>query len=297
MVNKVNLKRLEDLLRNVQQGRLELADAMQLLKKLPFEDLGYAKVDNHRCLRNGAPEVIYCESKTIPQIQNIVRVIAENNDNILATRADRNVFNRIEEVVPDCVYHEEARIVVIKPRPLDPVGNVAVVCAGTADIPVAEEAAVTSETLGNRVNRLYDVGIAGIHRLLSVSDKLFEANVVVVAAGMEGALASVVGGLVSCPVIAVPTSIGYGASFGGIAALLSMLNCCASGVSVVNIDNGFAAGYQAGMINKAIASKTGCQDESHDKADCLRNRNNNRENNIHSIQASDVKETPLGNKM
>ena len=249
MVNKVNLKRLEDLLRNVQQGRLELADAMQLLKKLPFEDLGYAKVDNHRCLRNGAPEVIYCESKTIPQIQNIVRVIAENNDNILATRADRNVFNRIEEVVPDCVYHEEARIVVIKPRPLDPIGNMAVVCAGTADIPVAEEAVATADLLGSRVETAYDVGVAGIHRLLDKMDRLRAARVIIAVAGMEGALVSVVGGLVACPVIAVPTRVGYGAAFEGLAALLTMLNSCAPGVSVVNIDNGFGAGCLAHRIN------------------------------------------------
>ena len=241
---------LKALLKQVQSGRIDLDTAFEQLKKLPFEDIGYAKVDTHRCLRNGVPEVIYCEGKTIPQIQGIVEKISQQHCNILATRASRQVFEGIQEVLADSEYHEVARIVVGKPQAVQKVGNVAVVCAGTSDIPVGEEAAVTAEVLGNRVNRIYDVGVAGIHRLLAVCDELFRANVAVVAAGMEGALASVVGGLVSCPVIAVPTSVGYGASFGGIAALLSMLNSCASGVSVVNIDNGFGAGYQASLINK-----------------------------------------------
>ncbi len=220
------------------------------MKTLPFEDLGYAKIDHHRCVRNGVPEVIYCEGKTIPQIKGIVERISQHNINILATRANQDVFDGIKEVVPDSEYHGMARIVVVKPRPVEKQGNVAVVCAGTSDLPVAEEAAITAEVLGNRANRLYDVGVAGIHRLLGVCDELFKASVAIVVAGMEGALASVVGGLVSCPVIAVPTSVGYGASFGGLAALLCMLNSCASGVSVVNIDNGFGAGYQASLINK-----------------------------------------------
>jgi hypothetical protein len=207
-------------------------------------------------VRNGVPEVIYCEGKTIPQIQGIIEILSEHHSNILATRAGREVFDGIRQVTEDSEYHEMARIVVVKPRSLEKVGNIAVICAGTSDIPVGEEAAVTAEALGNQVNRLYDVGVAGIHRLLGVCDDLFRANVAVVVAGMEGALASVVGGLVSCPVIGVPTSVGYGASFGGIAALLSMLNSCASGVSVVNIDNGFGAGYQSSLINK-IAVKGG----------------------------------------
>jgi hypothetical protein len=241
------------------------------LKTLPFEDLGYAKIDHHRCVRNGVPEVIYCEGKTITQIKGIVEKISQHNINILATRANQDVFDGIQEVVPDCEYHGMARIVVVKPRPVEKQGNVAVVCAGTSDLPVAEEAAITAEVLGNRANRLYDVGVAGIHRLLGVCDDLFKASVASVVAGMEGALASVVGGLVSCPVIAVPTSVGYGASFGGLAALLCMLNSCASGVSVVNIDNGFGAGYQASLINKmAVRGMAG----EADRAVCEAKTNN-----------------------
>jgi NCAIR mutase (PurE)-related protein len=244
---------LRKLLELVQQGNLDLEGAMARLKKLPFENLGYARIDNHRCLRNGVPEVIFCQGKTLAQIQGIVKRLAQHHSNILATRAGEEVYTAIREVTEECTYHEMARIVVVRPEPRDLVGNVAVVSAGTSDIPVAEEAAITAEVLGSRVNRLYDVGVAGIHRLLHVCDDLFQANVAVVVAGMEGALASVVGGLVSCPVIGVPTSVGYGASLGGIAALLSMLNSCASGVSVVNIDNGFGAGYQASLINRRAA--------------------------------------------
>ena len=243
-------KHLKDLLRQVKSGRLSLEAAINQLKKLPFEDLGYAKVDHHRSVRSGVPEVVYCEGKTIPQVQGIVEKISQNQVNVLATRASRDVFDGIQKVIPDSEYHEMARIVVIKPRPIEKVGNIAMVCAGTSDIPVAEEAVVTAEVLGNYVNRLYDVGVSGIHRLFGFCDDLFQANVAVVVAGMEGALPSVVGGLVSCPVIAVPTSIGYGASFGGLTALLSMLNSCAPGVSVVNIDNGFGAGFQSSLINK-----------------------------------------------
>jgi NCAIR mutase (PurE)-related protein len=229
---------------------MDLDAAITALKDLPFENLGYARIDNHRCVRTGVAEVIYCEGKTVEQTQGIAARLARHHDNILATRASREVYEGIREVTEDCTYHPMARIVVIKPREIDRVGNIAVVTAGTSDIPVAEEAAVTAETLGNRVNRIYDAGVAGIHRILTVREDLFQANVAVVVAGMEGALTSVVGGLVSCPVIGVPTSIGYGASFGGVAALLCMLNSCASGVSVVNIDNGFGAGYQASLMNK-----------------------------------------------
>lgn len=246
-------KHLRSLLEMVQKGRIDLDAAMLRLKKLPFEDLGYARIDNHRCLRTGVPEVIFCQGKTIEQIQGIVERISVSHANILATRAGREVYEAIREKNESCEYHEAARIVVIRPEPVEKIGNIAVVSAGTSDIPVAEEAAVTAEVTGNNVKRIYDVGVAGIHRLLNVCNDLFEANVAVVVAGMEGALASVVGGLVSCPVIGVPTSVGYGASFGGVAALLSMLNSCASGVSVVNIDNGFGAGYQAGLINKQAA--------------------------------------------
>jgi len=246
---------LKKLLEDVQSGRTDTETALHHLKKLPYENLGFARIDHHRCMRSGVPEVIYCEGKTIEQIQKIVEKISRYNVNILATRANAKVYAGIRESVPDCVYHKIARIVVVKPHPIDKVGNIAVVCAGTSDIPVGEEAAVTAEVLGNHVNRIYDVGVAGLHRLLGVCDDLFKAHVAIVIAGMEGALASVVGGLVACPVIGVPTSVGYGASFGGIAALLSMLNSCASGVSVVNIDNGFGAGFQASLINQAIAPK------------------------------------------
>ena len=248
-------KLLRELLEQVQNGRTSLDAAMHELRKLPFEDLGYAKIDNHRCLRTGVPEVIYCEGKTIAQVQGIVKRIARYHNNILATRATFETFEGVREVLDDCEYHEMARIIVVKPRPVDQVGNIAVICAGTSDIPVAEEAAITAEVLGNKVTRIFDVGVAGIHRLLYACEDLYKANVAVVVAGMEGALASVVGGLVPYPVIAVPTSIGYGASFGGLAALLAMLNSCASGVSVVNIDNGFGAGYQTSIINKLIARR------------------------------------------
>jgi len=244
--------RLRDLLKRLRDREIDLDAGIDILRKLPFEDLGYAKIDTHRSMRQGVPEVIFCQGKTIQQIQGIVSRLAETHSNILASRADYRVYEAIRDVVSRCQYHDMARMVVINPSlsSSPSIGNIAVVSAGTSDIPVAEEAAVTAETLGNMVNRFYDVGVAGIHRLLSYCDDLFSANVVVVAAGMEGALASVVGGLVRVPVIGVPTSVGYGASFGGVAALLSMLNSCASGVSVVNIDNGFGAGYQAGLINK-----------------------------------------------
>jgi pyridinium-3,5-biscarboxylic acid mononucleotide synthase len=253
-------KQLRQLLAQVKTGQIDLDGAMHQLKKLPFDDLEYAKIDYHRCLRQGVPEVIYCEGKSLLQVRGIVKNIAHRHTNILATRASSAVFEAVRDVVDDCEYHEIARIVVINPREVEQIGNIAVVTAGTSDIPVAEEAAITAETLGNHVNRIYDVGVAGIHRILNSCDALFEANVIVVVAGMEGALASVVGGLVSCPVIGVPTSVGYGASFGGVAALLTMLNSCASGVSVVNIDNGFGSGYQAGLINKMAAQRS--SDES-----------------------------------
>lgn len=243
---------LKELLKQVQSGEMDTDSAMEILKRLPFENIGYARIDHHRCMRTGVPEVIYCEGKSLEQIQGIVGKMSAHHSNIMGTRANKEVFDAIRKTGLECDYHEAARIIVINPKSVEKIGNIAVVSAGTSDIPVAEEAAVTAEILGNQVNRIYDVGVAGIHRLLDVCDDLFKANVAVVVAGMEGALASVVGGLVSCPVIGVPTSIGYGASFGGVAALLSMLNSCASGVSVVNIDNGFGAGYQASLINKGF---------------------------------------------
>ena len=256
---EMDTRYLRRLLQQVQGGHIGLDSAMEELRELPFEDLGFARIDNHRCIRTGVPEVIYCEGKSIEQIQGIVRRISQKHHNILATRADRDVFEAIKKVDATCRYHDVARIVVVNPCSVEKVGNIAVVSAGTCDIPVAEEAAVTAETLGNRVERIYDVGVAGIHRLLAARDKLAKAVVVVVVAGMEGALASVVGGLVASPVIGVPTSIGYGTSFGGVSALLTMLNSCASGLSVVNIDNGFGAGYQASLINKITAMETYCE--------------------------------------
>ena len=251
----MNLEHLKGLLEQVQKGSMDLETALSRLRKLPYDDIEFAKIDNHRSIRTGIQEVIYCNGKTVEHIVAIARRMSDNYFNILGTRVNQEVFEEIQKEIKDCGYYKEARIVVFNPRSVEKVGKIAVVCAGTADIPVAEEACVTAETLGNKVSRIYDVGVAGIHRLLDSCDDIFNANVAVVVAGMEGALASVVGGLVSCPVIGVPTSIGYGTSFGGISALLSMLNSCASGVSVVNIDNGFGAGYQAGLINKIAVGK------------------------------------------
>ncbi|NTW35909.1 MAG: nickel pincer cofactor biosynthesis protein LarB [Syntrophobacteraceae bacterium] len=242
--------RLVRLLHQIREGSVSVERAVEQLKTLPFENLGYARVDSHRCVRTGVPEVIFCNGKSLEQIQGIVRTLSMHHRNVMATWASPEVFEAIQQTGVKCLYRETARIVVINPEPLEGRGSVVIVSAGTADSRVAEEAAVTAEILGSLVTRLYDVGVAGLHRLLDVMDELHNANAIVVVAGMEGALASVVGGLVPCPVIGVPTSIGYGASFGGVAALLSMLNSCAAGVSVVNIDNGFGAGYQASLINR-----------------------------------------------
>ncbi len=245
------LNEYRQLFQQIRSGEVEIEQALNQVKNLQFDDLGFAKVDHHRQIRNGYPEVIFSQGKTVEQIKAIVLKLAEKNNNIMATRATREVYEGICEVTDDAEYFEAARIVVVKKRNiLVNEKTIAVVTAGTSDIPVAEEAAITAETLGNRITRVYDVGVAGIHRLFANADTLLSANVLVVVAGMEGALASVVGGMVDKPVIAVPTSIGYGASFGGLAALLTMLNSCSSGISVVNIDNGFGAGYTASMINK-----------------------------------------------
>ncbi len=246
-MDKENLKQL---LGQFKDGHTDLDTVLAKLKTLPFDNLEFAKIDNHRCLRTGFPEVIYCAGKTVSQVVGIVKTMSQNHTNIMGTRVSPDMFARIQLEIEDCRYHEAAQIVLFYPRPIEKVGQIAVVCAGTSDIPVAEEACITAETMGNEVSRHYDVGVAGLHRLLASCEEIYKANVVIVIAGMEGALASVVGGLVAVPVIGVPTSIGYGASFGGIAALLSMLNSCASGVSVVNIDNGFGAGCQASLINK-----------------------------------------------
>ena len=245
-------QQLARLLRQVRAGKLSVADAVERLRALPFEDLGFAKVDHHRALRTGFPEVIYCAGKKAEQVVQIARRIAAHHRVALATRCSAEQCAALCEAFPHVTCHELARIAVVgkPPRPSRRAGPVAVVTAGTADVPVAEEAAVTAETLGCRVERIYDVGVAGLHRLLGHRERLEKARAIIVVAGMEGALASVVGGLVSAPVIAVPTSVGYGASFQGLAALLTMLNSCAAGVTVVNIDNGFGAGYFAALLNK-----------------------------------------------
>lgn len=247
----MDIEYLRRLLENIKSGSISIDDALMDLKKLPFEDIGFAKVDHHRNIRNGYPEVIYSEGKTVEQIKEIIKKLIKKNNNIMATRADYKIYQGIKEVACDAIYYEMARIVVVKKREiLRSDKTIAVVSAGTSDIPVAEEASITCEVMGNIVERVYDVGVAGIHRLFAKSDIIMKANVLIVVAGMEGALASVVGGLVDRPVIAVPTSVGYGASFGGVSALLTMLNSCAAGVGVVNIDNGFGAGCLAAMINR-----------------------------------------------
>ena len=239
-----------DALNAVKSGALSPEDALKLIGRAPYEDIGFAKIDHHRQLRNGASEVIYGAGKTAEQIAAIAgRMIAAEVCNILITRLDPDKAEAVGRQVP-LRYDAVARVGVANPRPQKLVGRVVVASGGTSDMAVCEEAALTAETLGSRVTRLYDVGVAGLHRLLSHMDDLQSARCVIAVAGMEGALASVVGGLVDGPVIAVPTSVGYGANFGGLSALLSMLNSCASGVSVVNIDNGFGAGYLANRINR-----------------------------------------------
>jgi len=247
----VHEKKLKQLLSDIKHGNVDVDEAYAALKSLPFEDLGFAKIDNHRQIRNGFPEVIYCAGKTTEHIAAIMQKLeAVSDSNILATRASQEAYEAVAEVIPDAQYQKIPRLITVLRGEQESRGNILVVSAGTSDQPVAEEAAITAEVMGNHVERLYDTGVAGIHRLLSQQEKLQQARAVIVVAGMEGALASVVGGLVDKPVIAVPTSVGYGASFHGLAALLSMLNSCASGVTVVNIDNGFGAGYAAALINK-----------------------------------------------
>jgi len=243
---------LEELLQSVRLGEMSVEDAIGRLRELPFEDLGYAKVDHHRALRKNFPEVIFCQGKAPEHVVGIVQSIQAQSSLVLATRATREVYDAVRAETPEAVYHEQARIIQVGEFRPDPAskGTVLVISAGTADIAVADEAAITAEAAGCRVERLYDVGVAGIHRLLAHRQALDEARVLIVVAGMEGALASVVGGLVDKPVIAVPTSVGYGASFNGLAALLGMLNSCASGLVVVNIDNGFGAGFFAAMLTK-----------------------------------------------
>lgn len=244
---------MRKLLEGVRSGEVSVEHALLKIKTQPFEDLGYAKIDLHRKTRQGATEVIYGAGKTAEQIIGIVESMQKNGqDTILITRVSAEKAEEMAEKLT-FHYHEDAKVGIVGklPKP-DGIGKIVVATGGTSDIPVAEEAALTAEVLGNEVIRLYDVGVAGLHRVLSHLDEIMSATVIIAIAGMEGALASVIGGLADCPVIAVPTSVGYGASFGGVSALLSMLNSCASGVSVVNIDNGFGAGYQANMINHPI---------------------------------------------
>jgi NCAIR mutase (PurE)-related protein len=247
--------RLLELLSQVRDGTLDVERALETLRTLPFEDLGFARVDHHRALRKGFPEVIFGQGKTARQIGEIAQRIVTNGQHALITRLDEQKAQEVREALPTLRYYPEARIgaLGIPPLPQTEHGTILIVAAGTADLPVAEEAAITAELLANKVERLYDVGVAGLHRLLSSVEKLYAASVIIVVAGMEGALPSVIGGLADCPVIAVPTSIGYGASFNGLAALLAMLNSCATGVTVVNIDNGFGAAAAATLMNRKRA--------------------------------------------
>jgi NCAIR mutase (PurE)-related protein len=249
-------RELRELLERVRVGEAGIDEAIGALRRLPFDDMGFAHLDTHRALRAGFPEVVFCEGKLPEQAAAIIARLAEGRGPVLGTRAGPELYARVRELVPDARYHELARAIVVEREPLPRrPGTILVVCAGTADLPVAEEAALTAELMGNSVERLTDVGVAGLHRLLAHVEQVQTANVLVVVAGMEGALPSVVGGLVRRPVIAVPTSVGYGASFGGLAALLGMLNSCAAGVTVVNINNGFGAGYAASVINRLAAGQ------------------------------------------
>lgn len=247
----MNKDEIKNLLESVKDNKIDIEEALEKLEDLPFKDLGFAMIDNHRELRVGYPEVIYCAGKTVEQVREIVKFMLTKNNNILGTRATEEMYNVVKEISKEAEYNKLGRTITIKKKE-QPITDsyIAIIAAGTSDLPVVEEAFETAKILGNRVEKIMDVGVAGIHRLFSKLDIIRGAKVVIVIAGMEGALASVIGGLVDKPVIAVPTSVGYGANFGGISALLSMLNSCASGVSVVNIDNGFGAAYNASIINK-----------------------------------------------
>lgn len=244
---------IKDVLKGIQSGKISVDDAMVHLKDLPFQDLGYANIDHHRQIRTGYPEVIYCQKKTTDQVVGIVKAMLEKEVNVLLTRVTDEQYDAVKDLHDDVIYNREARLIILKKVAFQSTNHkVLIATGGTSDIAVAEEAAITAEVLGTTVIRLYDVGVAGIHRLLSRRELLDEASVIIAVAGMEGALPSVIGGLVDVPVIAVPTSVGYGAQFDGLAALLAMLNSCASGIGVVNIDNGFGAGYLASSIIRQI---------------------------------------------
>lgn len=253
---------IRELLEKVHSGEMSVEMAEKHLRKQPFEQMDFAKLDNHRSVRTGFPEVIFCSGKPDEYLVSIYKKMYELNGEVFGTRADQHQYEIVKEVLPEAIFDEVSRILKVPPKePRKLVGKVAIVTAGTADIPVAEEAAQTAEYFGTSVERVFDVGVSGIHRLLSTIDVIQEANCIVAVAGMEGALASVVGGLVSKPVIAVPTSVGYGASMGGLSALLTMINSCANGISVVNIDNGYGAGYIATQINRLAVGV----DENHQK--------------------------------
>lgn len=244
-----------DILNQVKEGRLSIEEAEKYLKKQPFEEYGFAKLDSHREIRSGFPEVIYCSGKPDQYLVTIYQKMYEADQEVFGTRASRHQYEIVREVLPEITYDEISHILKIEKPDKKHIGKIAVCTAGTADIPVAEEAAQTAEYFGANVERIYDVGVCGIHRLLAKTDNIQEANCVVAVAGMEGALASVIGGLVSNPVIAVPTSVGYGASMKGLSALLTMINSCANGVAVVNIDNGYGAGYMATQINRLAVKR------------------------------------------
>jgi NCAIR mutase (PurE)-related protein len=247
----MNQDDLSKLLNEVKKGSVDVDAALEQLKDFTSRELGYATIDTHRELRTGYPEVIFGQGKTPEQVAGIVQFMLTHSNNILATRVTKEIYEKVREIYPDAVYNPVARTIAIRIKEIPiPATYIAIITAGTSDLPVAEEAAVTAEIFGNRVERVVDVGVAGIHRLYNKLDVIRKARVNVVVAGMEGALPSIVGGLVDKPVIAVPTSVGYGANFGGLSALLGMLTSCASGTSVVNIDNGFGAGFLASMINK-----------------------------------------------
>ena len=247
----MNIDRLETLLNRFRNGETDLDTTLSILKKLPFEDLGLAKIDHHRALRTGYPEVVFCQGKTHEQVEKIYHSLAQHNENILLTRAQPELFKRMQQEDNRLVYNELARTITLEQKTRKKTGRVLIISAGTADIPVAEEAAITASISGANVERLYDCGVAGIHRLLAQIEKIQQARCIVAVAGMEGALPSVIGGLAACPVIGVPTSIGYGSHLNGIAPLFAMLNSCSPNITVVNIDNGFGAGFSAAMINNA----------------------------------------------
>jgi pyridinium-3,5-biscarboxylic acid mononucleotide synthase len=247
----MNAKEVENLLINVKKGKTSVEEALEILKNFPYTDLGFARIDHHREMRTGYPEIIYCAGKSVEQVREIFRVMSEKENNIIGTRANSEMYEAVQSISESAVYYPVARIISLqKKKPKTPESRIAIITAGTSDMPVAEEAAITAELLGNNVIRIYDAGVAGIHRLVDKLPEIRNCRAIIVIAGMEGALASVVGGLVDKPVIAVPTSVGYGANFGGISALLAMLTSCSTGVTVVNIDNGFGAGFAASMINK-----------------------------------------------